>query len=141
MRPNTPVIFGIEQDEGELFVNLIFHTIQFDLQVRPSTYRRFVEKIADGHGIESDDIVEMYPPPCDNNRNPDCDCAQILKDLLTDDTWICDFRRAMTSNVRPNNPFYPLFYTSTLSSAYKRTWIGLLRQCVDTEASCHCSGN
>ena len=80
-------MFGIQADEGEIFINLLFHGIlngsQREIQVSPRLYRRFVEFV---FPKSFEKILNKYPPPCQNNNNAECDCAQNMKDLLTGST-------------------------------------------------------
>ena len=77
-------MFGIQADEGEIFINLLFHGIlngsQREIQVTPRLYRRFVEFV---FPKSFEKILNKYPPPCQLNNNPECDCAQNMKEILT----------------------------------------------------------
>ena len=81
-------MFGIQADEGEIFINLLFHGIlngsQREIQVTPRLYRRFVEFV---FPKSFEKILNKYPPPCQLNNNPECDCAQNMKDILTGNSF------------------------------------------------------
>ena len=80
IRPNTPVIFGIQENEGELFANVAF--------IANKTPRRWIAAAKLVYGDTADEVLSIYPPPCMDNRDPDCSCQAVSADWLTDYSWI-----------------------------------------------------
>lgn len=141
LRPHTPIFHTIQEDEGEMFVNLLFPHRKDSkrLQITPSQWREMVHNVYGNNETKVEQVLEQYQPPCDNEHLASCDCGQHAKDWLTDYTWICPFRAFMTNQIRSTNPFYAFMMTSTLPHGYWKTPVRIFRSCIDSDKSCHCS--
>ena len=47
-------------------------------------FRSFVKV----YGETANDVLEIYPPPCMDNRDPECSCQSECADWLTDYSWL-----------------------------------------------------
>ena len=110
-------MFGIQADEGEIFINLLFHGIlngsQRKIQVTPRLYRRFVEFV---FPKSFEKILNKYPPPCQNNNNAECDCAQNMKDILTGSTMSHVYNHVVHvyNHAAPGGLLYTMYENMTI---------------------------
>jgi hypothetical protein len=75
IRPNTPVIFGIEENEGDIFMSVANPLVK-----TPSKYIEMFEKV---YGDTAEEILSIYPPPCMDDTDPECSCYTVASQWLT----------------------------------------------------------
>ena len=92
---DKPMMIDTANNEGWNFVLILkLADLNTDLLVSPVRWNKLINNLFDEDVAGR--ILEMYACPCQDETNKDCECRTVADSFLTDYTWYCNIRYAMT---------------------------------------------